>query len=211
MAKKSVFIMILFLLWAWILGSPVQAQPAPMLSTTNYRLKDLPILVRVPSYMYVISRERVSNEERLKSMGIDIAAVQGLFENSHIYLDIMPPDLSYEINITVVNERDSKAFSQYADTDLQVIGQAVMAVLREFNNDGIKGSFREIHKINNMAFLVIDTEKIQGETTLNSRHYYTIQNGMVITANWRSFYRAITPEQEAVLKNIVSNIVFVRS
>jgi hypothetical protein len=211
MPKNMVFIRIFFLAGICVLGSPAEAQPAPILSTTNYRLKDMPILVRIPSYMHVIGRERVSNEERLKSMGVDIASIRSLFEESNIYLDIMPPDLSYEINITIVKERDFKTFSQFSDADLQIIAQSVMAVLRGFNNDGIKSAFRDVYKINGMSFLVIDTEKIQGDTVLNSRQYYTVQDGMVITINWRSFFMAINSEQANILKNIVGNIIFVQS
>jgi hypothetical protein len=172
-------------------------------SFITYTLDDLKMQIDIPSELNVITKDYVSDEQKIVDMGVDILLVQA----SEAYLAAFTDDLNCEIDVTRISDADTKSLWNLNEFDDSEIFDANL-IKELYAKEGMIANFDKIYRTGTAAYQVINLENTQDGRSDYGIQYYTVMNGIGISVNIWSFVGPVTSEQAALHKTIVDSIVF---
>lgn len=150
---------------------PVQASAAD----NNYPISDINVIVDTPADLYTLTRNVSKGNRGVEILDTEPEKLYAVYQQRHIYLDVFPEDLSYEILLTAVgsNEPDSAALSE---EELQAYADSVKSMYDQYESEEFMGVTTYSHNgINYTVTLGRHMEEIFSAYTVD---YQTIKNGI---------------------------------
>lgn len=181
---------------------------------TEYTIPDLNITVRIPDSMYVFEKDTFTlNDPNLSKAGItDLNEFAAKFTDYNLFLDAISEDASLEIGFYKKETDETRSYYNLKDLSEEEYDEFLKKMqpdeaYQEENNLSIQVESYDDHPETRFFITRIEMDKSESYNhSISEICYATIINGYTLTVDAVVLDGKISPEQEALIKQIVDSI-----
>lgn len=183
---------------------------AENMDTTLYKLADLDLQVSVSNELICFTQNVTSNNAYLDLIGADdVEELRSMMKINHVYLEIIPEDVAYEILINGQAAGDAvPRINTLSEEELNSVFEQYVSGSDKIKNDSVTENVTDsyIYTHNNVHYFVTDVTSVaNNNVTIYLRKYYTVMMDKVITFTLQSNGKPLTDEMSGQLLNIVQS------
>lgn len=203
-------------------GSSSQAPSASSASSasskteegTEYAIPELNITVRIPDSMYVFEKDKFTlSDPNLSKAGVtDLNEFSEKFTQYNLQLDAISEDASLEIGFYKKETEETQSYYNLKDLSEEEYGKFLEKMqpddaYQEENNLSMEVESYDEHPETRFFITRIEMDKSEAYNhSISEVCYATIINGYTLTVDAVVLDAKISPEQEALVKQIVDSI-----
>jgi|GEM_PF-1276617 len=200
--KSRVFFLVLFVILSILINN------ASASSGVTYYIKEMDIMVTLPSDLIVFSQESEARE--FENLELDGNYFLNYYKNSNIYLDAVPNSFDFEI-VVGMDEGDWSTglydFKQYSDSELEIVADNLNDLLEKHNYNARYLNY-SFYNHPQAKFIVLSAIQTVEGSTVYGKQYYTILGGRAINVTLHSYTGPVSVEKSAIIKRVVDSIEF---
>lgn len=200
-AKRNYICGLFAILLLVVLALPAAASDVDV----SYRLSPLSMSVKLPGNDLVITRQTEKNSPLYEKLGLDAAQTQDRMEKENLYLLAYPADQSYEIDVEMTENEQSKEVHNLKFLSEKQIAAFKQQLLERQNS--VNGSVTETPQA---LFFDFETHTALQNGETHTITAYTIVNGRQILLRLQSAGDNISVEELGVFHNMVNSVTFSR-
>ena len=168
-------------------------------------ISDLGIQCAIPDYFsYILTRDNIKSDADVSSFGMTKDQILNLFKENNIYLDAFTEDFGTDLIISMAPNSTTGDFSEYGDSILNSLGNAVVENLKTV---GYSNIVCEVYHHTDTLFLKFEYSMPSGSDYSYSIQYYTVMNSQEISFTI-SFMTKPTASEKTIIKGVVDSAVF---
>lgn len=176
--------------------------------TTTYKLADLNLQVSVSNDLICFTQNVTANNAYLDLIGADdVEELRSMMKLNHVYLEIIPEDVAYEILVNGQTAGDAvPRINNLSEEELNSVFQEYVSGSDKIKNDSVTEDVTDsyIYTHNNVHYFVTDVTSVaNNNVTIYLRKYYTVMMDRVITFTLQSNGKPLTDEMSRQLLEIV--------
>ena len=198
-AKRNCICILFAILLLVVLALPAAASGVDV----SYRLSPLSMSVKLPGNDLVVTRQTEKNSPLYEKLGLDAAQTQDRMEKENLYLLAYPADQSYEIDVEMTENEQSKEVHNLKFLSEKQIAAFKQQLLERQNS--VNGSVTETPQA---LFFDFETHTALQNGETHTITAYTIVSGRQILLRLQSAGDNISVEELGVFHNMVSSVTF---
>ena len=196
--KKISMVLIIVLLFGLMISASAD-------NYTEHYIAECGMHIEIPSELIVLTRNMTADDPAVIQYGIDVNALQTLFNDNDIYFDAIDENATSEIVVSVMEADSSIDYSKTSNIVLNNIAESVLSDLEE---EGLHIENHSVYKQKETKFIMIDGKVDPSEDEHYVREYYTSVNGIGINIAQHSYTGPLSDYQKAVITHVVDSATF---
>lgn len=170
---------------------------------TEHNLTALNMKLSLPSDMYVLKRGSKQDSASLKAYKLTEKEVENTLKSANLYLMASPEDFSYNINVSMTEDSDSKTINSFSDLNKSELEEIANSLVKQ---DIYTGCSQKTY--DNILFLRLTYKTTENKQDVWGVQNYTVINGQKINITLQSYGSEISKQQEQIFEKVMQSVKF---